>query len=362
VRILHVTPFYEPFWAYGGMARSASGLCRALARRGHEVTVATVLLEPGAPAEEDLGGVHVRRFSGPAVLNRMLVPWVRGLDRFLSETAPRVDAVHVHGHRTGVAVAAARTLASAGRPWVLQTHGTFPHHGQHVLAKALFDHLAGDRVVVGASTLVAISRAEARDLPAPARVVPNGVQPCGEAQRTRARGRPRMLFVGTGAPQKRGYLLPALLTGLPDAELQVVGRATRGFRRLFGSFRERVTWSGVLAGDALASAYANADVVVHPAVGEAFGLVPFEAALAGTASVVAGGHGCGEWFRQAGGCVVPPDDVAALEDALRLRLADPVQARTEAQDVAEFARRHLDWDQAAQAMEIVYRDVLDERH
>jgi len=356
-----VAPFYEPFWAYGGMARSAAGLCRALARRGHEVTVATALLGTDAPCEEVLGGVHVRRFPGPALLQRALVPWPRGVDRFVAERAAGFDAAHLHGHRTGLAVAAARALQAQGRPFVLQTHGTFPHHGQHVLAKALFDRVMGDAVVAGSAALVAVSRAEARDLPGPARVVPNGVEPCGPAVRTRARGRPRMLFVGSGAPQKRGYLLPALLSGLPDAELQLVGRMTAGFTRLFTVARERTTFSGVLDGPALATAYANADVVIHPAVGEAFGLVPFEAALAGTASVVAGGHGCGEWYRQAGGCVVPPDDLPALEDAVRLRLADPALARAEALAVAEFARRHLDWDQAAQAMELVYRDVLDER-
>src|SRR5205085_1289760 len=58
MRILHVTPFYEPAWAYGGMARSSAGLCRALARRGHEVTVATALLDPLSPLEESRDGVR----------------------------------------------------------------------------------------------------------------------------------------------------------------------------------------------------------------------------------------------------------------------------------------------------------------
>jgi len=118
---------------------------------------------------------------------------------------------------------------------------------------------------------------------------------------------------------------------------------------------------GVLAGDALAAQYASADLVVHPAVGEAFGLVPFEAALAGTAAVVAGGHGCGEWFARAGGCVVPPDDADALVAAVRARLLAPERARAEAQAVADFARLHLTWDQAAAAVEAVYADVLGAR-
>ena len=363
VRILHVTPFYEPFWAYGGMARGSVGLCRALARRGHEVTVATALLEPGPSLDETLGGVRVRRFPGPALLGRILVPWARGLREYLHLALPVVDVVHLHGHRSGFAVTASRALLGSDRSWVLQPSGTFPRHGQYPLVKALFDLLVGDRIVERASLIVAVSESEARDLPRPSRLVPNGVDACGSARAAaappseRPRGRPRILFVGTDRPQKRGHLIPGLLAALPEAELHLVGRFAAGFLRLFAPFAERVTVRGVLAGEALAVAYADADLVVHPAVGEAFGLVPFEAALAGTASVVAGGHGCGEWYGRAGGCVVPPDDPSALVDAVRARLHDRGIAASEAGAVAAFAREQLTWDRAAEAMELVYRDA-----
>ena len=175
------------------------------------------------------------------------------------------------------------------------------------------------------------------------------------------RARPRLLFVGTDRPQKRGQLLPLVLRALPGADLHLVGRFGPRFLRLFAALGARVTACGVLAGAALAEQYASADVVVHPAVGEAFGLVPFEAALAGTAAVVAGGHGCGEWFGRAGGCVVRPDDAGDLVAAVRARLDERARARDEARSVAEFARRHLTWDKAAAALESVYGDVLGAR-
>lgn len=361
MRILHVTPFYEPAWAYGGMARGSSGLCRALVRRGHEVTVATSRLEPSQSADESLGGVRVRRFDGPAFLQRRLVPVARGLGEFVRTALPACDIVHIHGHRNGLAVTASRVLAAARRPWVLQTSGTFPYHGQHALLKALFDRAWGDLVVAGAAALVAVSEAEARDLPRAARVVPNGVLSAGTAARTRSGGRPRLLFVGSDRPQKRGHRLPSLLAAVPDAELHLVGPMGDRFRHLFDRFGDRVRAHGVLAGDALAAAYADADVVVFPAVGDAFGLVPFEAALAGTAAVVAGGHGCGEWFARAGGGVVPPDDDRALAEAVRVRLADPAQRRRESQAVALFVTRHLTWDEAAARTLSLYGDVLEGR-
>ena len=41
LRILHVVPYYEHAWAYGGVPRVATTLTRGLARRGHDVTVCT---------------------------------------------------------------------------------------------------------------------------------------------------------------------------------------------------------------------------------------------------------------------------------------------------------------------------------
>jgi glycosyltransferase involved in cell wall biosynthesis len=359
MRILYVTPFYEPFWAYGGMARSSAALCRALVARGHEVTVATALLGRGVPREAVEGGVRVIRFPGPRAAARVLFPLAWGLRRFLGAELKSFDVVHLQGHRNGLTVAAWRALSSSLSPWLLQPAGTFPHHGQFTVVKSLFDRVLGNRLVNEAGALIAVSASEARDLPRPAQVIPNGVDECGSPpSKPHARDRPRLLFVGSDRPQKRGHLLVELLSRLPEVDLEFVGSLGPAFPRLFASMGGRVAFRGVLSGHDLAQAYATADLLVHPAVGEAFGLVPFEAALAGTAAVVAGGHGCGEWYGRAGGCVVAPDDVAALADAVRARLRDPDLAGQEALQVAEFTRTHLTWAAAAKAFESAYRELL----
>jgi glycosyltransferase involved in cell wall biosynthesis len=338
------------------MARAAAGLSRALAKRGHEVTVVTALLDPSHRREEHSGGVRVVRFDGPAFLRRRFVPWAPALREFLRASVQDIDVAHLHGHRNGLAWTASRELSRAGRRYVLQPHGTFPRHAQKSAAKALLDRLAGNRIVAGATALVAVSDAEARELPRPARVVPNGVEACGAARRERVPG--ELLFVGSDAFQKRAQLLPQLLAELPCARLRLVGRFAPSCLWQFAALGERVRVSGVLNGDALAAAYAAAALVVHPAVGEAFGLVPFEAALHGAGAVVAGGHGCGEWYGRAGGCVVPADDAAALAAAVQVRLDDPTKADAEAERVAGFARRELTWERAAQGVEAIYAEVL----
>jgi glycosyltransferase involved in cell wall biosynthesis len=265
MKLLHVTPFYEPAWAYGGMVRAVAGLCRALARRGHEVTVVTALYDAGHARSETLAGVRVHRV--PALFKSVLAPWAPAAWTLLRSELREAQVVHLHGVRSGLGVSAYGACEAAGKPWVLQPHGTWPHHDRFVLAKLAFDRIWGSRMLSRAHSLVAVSRAEARDFGREAHVVANGVDPVGSAARADRRGFFHLLFVGNDSPQKRSDLLPDLLAELPAVRLQVVGRFPRRFVRRFGPFANRVTLSGPLDGAALAAAYASADLLVHPAVG-----------------------------------------------------------------------------------------------
>ncbi len=360
MRILLVTPFYAPAWATGGTARATDGLARALACRGHEVVVVTVRWRPSDPDEEQAGTLRVLRFDSPRWLRERLFPWPRGLRRWLAAEAAGFDVAHLAGHRNGLACVVGRAFARARVPYVLQPHGTYPHHGRWSLVKHVVDRAFGERLMRGAGALIALSHAEAADLPRPAEVIPDGVEEVGAAKkRAHAGGAGReLLFVGSEAPQKRGDTLPALLEALPETRLTLLGPLGTSFRARFASFGARVDFRGVLAGDTLAAAYAQSDLLVQPAVGEAFGLAPFEAALHGTAAVVAGGHGAGEWYGAAGGCVVGPGDDAGLHEAVRRRLAAPGLAAREAEAVAAFARHELTWPRVAERVEEVYRRLL----
>jgi glycosyltransferase involved in cell wall biosynthesis len=349
VRILHVTPFCAPAPAFGGIARASAALARAQAGLGHQVTVLTTRTAD-EPRESVVEGVRVVRLPARGLARRL--PFVRGLRHVLEQEWPAHDVLHLHGHRHGLAL---RVAALAGRlgAYVLQPHGTAPHHGQKRWLKELFDAAFGRGVIEKAARLVAVSRAEAADLPRPSTVVGNGVLVPTRTRPPRRAGPPRLLFVGNGSPQKRADRLAPLLQQVPEAELVLVGPLDSLPAGLEGLGR-RVSRRGVLDGDELWSAYEDTDLLVQPAVGEAFGLAAFEAALLGTPAVVVGGHGAGEWFGAAGGCVVPPDDPGALTHAVGERLADPVRAAGEAAAVATFARARLTWEEIASRMTATY--------
>ncbi|HET9509357.1 MAG TPA: glycosyltransferase, partial [Gaiellaceae bacterium] len=65
MRILQVTPYFAPAWAYGGPPRVMFDYAVGLAARGHQVDVLTTdVLDAehrATPAAEVMDGVRVRR-------------------------------------------------------------------------------------------------------------------------------------------------------------------------------------------------------------------------------------------------------------------------------------------------------------
>lgn len=90
---------------------------------------------------------------------------------------------------------------------------------------------------------------------------------------------------------------------------------------------DRVVFTGWMPDDLVAAAYARADVLVLPSDIEGFGLTPFEAWGYRKPCVVTTGCGASEVVQDGlTGYTVPPDDPAALADALDRVLSSPEQA------------------------------------
>jgi len=220
LRVLHVAPYYEEAWAYGGIPRVVSRLARGLVRRGHRVTVCTTDVRDAAsrlPAEAErrgaARGVELRVF--PNLSNRLayhlqlFTP--RGLGQFLRCAAADFDVAHLHGCHHLPGAIAARALAHAGVPYVLTPNGTAPRLERRRAAKWLFDRTLGRGMLPGAAGVLAVSDAErvqlaALGVPAAAlRLLPNPLDleeldPPLERGRFRARWRlgdaPLVLYLG----------------------------------------------------------------------------------------------------------------------------------------------------------------------
>jgi len=401
LRILHVTPYYENAWAYGGIPRLAAGLVRGLAARGHQVSVCTTdacarnrrLARPPDATAAGRGwrltpapGVDV--FVFPNVSNRLaydrqfFVPL--GLDGFLRQHITAFDLAHLHACRNLPGVWAARACRRAGVPYVLAPNGTAPPLERHFALKRAFDAVAGRAVLDGAARVLAVSEAERRQLLATGvassriAVMPNPVD-LAEFEAPRHRGAfreraglgraPLVLFLGRLSPRKHVDVLVHAVARLEHSEavLGVAGTdvgAEASVRRAVGEagLAARTVFTGLLEGPARLDAVADADVVVYAGAHEVFGLVACESLLSGTPVVVADDSGCGEVIaRVGGGLCVPPGDAAALAAALRSVLAKAGAWGERARAAGLAVRQAFGPGTVCRQLDEVYQDVARQR-
>jgi glycosyltransferase involved in cell wall biosynthesis len=185
-------------------------------------------------------------------------------------------------------------------------------------------------------------------------------------RRCRIGTEPIVLFLGKITPRKNVDALVQAFAQLPhnNARLVIAGNDMGGgstARRLAAELgvAERTHFTGLLTGSTRIEALADADVVVYASEHEIFGLVPFEALLAGTPVVVADDSGCGELVGQTGGAVVVPvNDPPALALGINQVLAQPSIWRMRARQAAEHVRMRYSSEVVCEALEAVYCDIV----
>lgn len=374
LRIGLVSLDYPPD-AVEGVARQRQVLAHALASLGHQVHVIT----KGARRESaSSGGVVVHRYQSDVVhaFHRDLPV----LDRPLTDAQLLCEGVlDVHARHgldvVDVPLWLAQPLAlmrHAPCPVVvwLQTtllqlvelQGRAPRRHEQVLAEFDRQALNGAAACIADSTSIVDEIVRLYDLPAlPSRstLVYPGIS--SEAVPVRS-PRPHLeaLVVGRLEHRKSTALfyeaLPRLLAAVPDLHVRFIGRdnsGADGFRKSTGltypeawatahpGLGERVTFEGYVDDATLARRYAEADVLVHPARYESFGLVFLEAMRAGLPVVACRAGGACEVFAggEADGAVlVPPGDMNAIADAVVALARDAARRTT----VGAAARRRFE--------------------
>ena len=175
------------------------------------------------------------------------------------------------------------------------------------------------------------------------------------------------LFVGTLEPRKN---LPTLLDAyaqLPDSErLPLVFGGGKGW--LYDAIFERIErhqledhvhLAGFLPAEELPLWYNSAEVLLHPAVFEGFGLTVLEAMACGTPVVVSDASSLPEVAGESG-LLVPPRDVEAWTATLR-RIRHDASWRAEASARGLEAAAQFTWEATAAQTVACYRQALKQR-
>jgi glycosyltransferase involved in cell wall biosynthesis len=385
-RVVTVTPYFQPAWAYGGIPRLAYGLSRALAERGHEVRVVTTDAfdrEGRLPAgKEELHGLEVHRLRNLsnrlAYDQQLFVPL--GVRSAMAEALDGADVVHLHGYWHLLNNAAVAEAQRRGVPVVMTPNGTLLPLERKQRVKRVWNHLLGKPVFDAVDRWIAVSRAELNQFARAGvdrervHLVYNGLD-LGEFEGLPERGdfrrlhgladRPMVLYLGKLTPRKGVDHLLAAVSRLAAGEVLVIAGNDMGVREALGrqaaelALGDRVRFVGLLTGPERLAALADADLLVYPSTDEIFGLVPFEGLLCGTPAVVSDDCGCGQLVAQArAGELVRYGDHAGLARSIGALLADDDRRRRMVARGRAFIERHFAWPGIAVQTEAVYRAAL----
>jgi len=361
VRVGMICPY--SFDAPGGVQAHVVDLARELRRRGHTVRV----LAPGRPENAPIDGMTLTGPGVPIPYNGSVArlsfgpaTW-RATRRWLRSEP--LDVLHIHEpNAPGVGMFA---LAMSTGPIAATFHtsttssvllGTF----DGVLAPML-EKIRG-RIAV--STLARRWQIEA--LGSDAVEIPNGVDVGAFADADASSERadvPTVAFLGRYDEPRKGMdvlvrALPAVLRGVPDLRLRIMGDGDERALRARLPEGLDVEFLGRVDDARKAAVLAAADVYCAPNTGgESFGIVLVEAMAAG-AAVVASDLDAFRRVLRDGECgeLTPVGDGDALADALLRLLRDDARRAALCERAAEAVREY-DWPVVADRVVRVYETI-----
>jgi glycosyltransferase involved in cell wall biosynthesis len=350
VKILFILTYYRPH--VSGLTIYVERLARALAARGHEVTVLTSRYVKDLPDEETVDGVRVVRVPVALRFNKgVLMP---AFSCLAWQEIKSHDVVSIHLPQVEGALASLLARL-AGRKPIITYHCDLQMppawYGKIVDRLAFLDNLLAGR---WADTIVAYTQDFADHSPflsrfgakvrviLPPVVIPKPSQAGIEALRQRVdlrNGQPVIGFAARFAYEKgANYLigaLPQILQSIPGARMVFAGPYGRDvigetiwqdLQPLIKQYQPYLSFLGTLSPTQMADFFALCDVVIVASINntESFGLVQVEAFMCGTPVVATDLPGVRQPVKMTGmGEIVPPADSAKLADGILKVLRSP---------------------------------------
>lgn len=382
MKLLHVAATYLPATRYGGTIVSVHGLCRALARRGHDVHVYTTSVDGphdsdvphGEPVDVD--GVKVWYFRSPHMRRLYRAP---ALGAALRATIRQFDVVHTHAVFLWPLWAAARAAYRAGVPYVVSPRGMLERDlidRKSPLLKGLWIAAIERHNLERASAIHVTSEREAEEAAALGlrlpRVceIPNGVALDAEAGTPSPAiqgildGPPFVLFVGRLNWKKGLDRLLAAAARLPELRVVIAGDDEDEYRAVVERrARElgvvaRVTLTGDVRGADKTALLDRAGLLVLPSYSENFGNVVLEAMAAGCPVIVSREVGVAPMVEARGVGLAVDGDADSLAAAIGALLQDEPRRAAMGKRGAAVARAEYSWPHVAERMEQLYESLV----
>ena len=369
MKILFVLTYYRPH--VSGLTIYVERLAKALAERGHTVTVLTSHYAKQLPYEETLNGVRVVRAPVLFRLNKgVLMPTFPAL---IWREIRAHDVVSIHLPQVEATLSTVLTRL-AGRKAVITYHCDLEMppsvwygrvvdwvtHWNNILACKIADNIVAYTHDFAEHSRVLSRFAKSSKLRVilPPVVIPEPTRDGAQALREQygLNHRPVIGFAARFAYEKgAGYLinaLPRILAEIPDAHivfagpyLDVVGeRIWYELQPLIKQYESCLTFLGTLSPAQMADFYAACDVITVASINntESFGLVQVEAFMCGTPVVATNLPGVRQPVTMTGmGEIVPVADAQGLAEGILKVLRDPASyIKPRDQIMATFSMAH----------------------
>ncbi|MCY3935860.1 MAG: glycosyltransferase family 4 protein [Chloroflexi bacterium] len=390
MRILHLSPYYAPAYAFGGVVRALEGLAKAQVSAGLSVDILTSDAESHAihrrlKARETRHGVDIYRMKNrwPALRQWLNLSTPQDAGETYDRLIEQADVIHCHEFRTMENWLLWRRLAAKKmrKPLLLSPHGTLTHRTGRRWAKRGWDAALGSRLAPLFEQVICLTAAEQEEVQrrwramgraaVATRIIPNGIQPdlfrtSDRAQlrqqfreRLRLQDEPILLYLGRLHRRKGVALLAEAIHKLeePEFHLLIAGSDDGEAQKIRKFSDERITLLGHLNGEDRLAAWAAADGFALPAVGEGMSMAMLEALAAGLPIICTPECHMPEVAECGAGWLVEPE-VCAIQKAV----VDWLAARERWPQMAvagrQLVRERFSWPQIVAQTTTVYRDWI----
>lgn len=383
MRVLHITPVYEPAWHRGGVVRSVSQLCRGLVRQGLEVTVFTTDFGQNSVSVNrpiTVGGVEVYYFK----TDFKKFGYSRSLKDACRRFIKSFDLVHITSLWWYPEIAAGLEARKQRRAYIVSPTGGLTEYSlaQKALKKELYLKLIGNRILKNADALhfttgIEKEQSEPRRMNVPSFIIPGGIDTDefrelpDQITARKETGLPAdklvILFLGRlHAVKNLAVLIRAfakVLAKNPNLLLIIAG-PDNGEESLLKQLASdlgiltNVSFPGYISPDNRILILRSADLFVLVSLHENFGNAPVEAMLAGIPVLISENVGiCKEVLADKSGIVVIPE-VEEIAQAISQMISNPDKLREMGQVAAASARSRYGINVVAEKMATAYQDVL----
>ena len=391
MKILQVTNFFKPSWESGGPARVVYEISKKLVERGHEVTVYTtdgfklrLNVKKNMPVDVDGIKTYYFRNLSSYLTREMVLPIPYYLPIVARREIKDFDVIHIHEHRTILAVVVCHYAKKYGIPYILQPRGSVPTISKG-RQKKLFDVLFGHAIIKDASKIIASSKIESEqywsvfpELNNEKIIhIPNGIDletyqnlpQKGEFKKKYSLNDNEKIILFLGRIHKRKgadrliEVFSKLKSEFDSVKLVIAGPDESYLDKLKLivsklNIESDVIFPGPLYEKDKLEVYVDAGVFVLPSKDryESFGNVVLEALACGTPVIVTDNCGVSEWIGDDVGYVVEYDGTQLYNALYKMLIDDEKEHMSEN---AKKVVRQFSWNDIIEKYETVYQSLIN---